>query len=91
MKQALTGIALGLAAAATLVTALGVITTKHHERQLNARLAQLQRERDTLDGEWTRLLLEEATLSTHTRVDATARRELGMLEPGPDALAAVAP
>lgn len=91
MKPVLTGAALAVAAAAAVVVALGVITAKHHERQLNARLAQLQRERDALDGEWTRLLLEEATLSTHTRIDATARRELGMLEPGPEALAAVAP
>lgn len=91
MKQALTFTALAVAVACALVMALGVVTTKHSERQLNARLAQLQRERDTLDGEWTRLLLEEATLSTHTRIDATARRELGMLEPGPEALAAVAP
>lgn len=91
MKQLLTVAGLAVATAFTLVCALGVITTKHSERQLNARLAQLQRERDAIDGEWTRLLLEEATLSTHTRIDATARRELGMLEPGPDALAAVAP
>jgi cell division protein FtsL len=85
--------AAGLAALAGLVLAAGggVITAKHAQRQLNARLAELSRERDALDGEWTRLLLEQATLSTHTRIDAAARRELGMLEPGPDQVAAVAP
>lgn len=77
--------------AASLTCGLAVVTNKHTERAQVAHLAQLQRERDELDGEWTRLLLEEATLSTHTRIDATARRELGMLEPGPDQLAAVAP
>lgn len=91
MKRLLRGAALVCFTALALAAALTVITTKHTERQLNMRLAQLQRERDEVDAQWTRLLLEEATLSTHTRIDAAARRDLGMVEPGPDSLAAVVP
>lgn len=91
MKRLLRGAALVSLTALALGAAITVITTKHAERQLNMRLAQLQRERDDVDAQWTRLLLEEATLSTHTRIDAAARRDLGMVEPGPDSLAAVVP
>jgi cell division protein FtsL len=74
----------GLAAALLLsvfASALGVIHLKHRERSLIAQLSRLQHERDRLDSEWSRLLLEEATLTTHARVEGKARKQLHMVLP----------
>ncbi|HCZ49102.1 MAG TPA: cell division protein FtsL, partial [Gammaproteobacteria bacterium] len=49
---------------AVFASALGVIHLKHHERSLIAQLSRLRHEHDRLDSEWSRLLLEEATLTT---------------------------
>lgn len=49
-------------------------------------LHTLQRERDALDVEWGRLLLEEATWSEHRRVEGMARERLGMSIPTPDSV-----
>lgn len=72
----------GLAAAlllAVFASALGVIHLKHRERSLIAQLSRLQHEHDRLDSEWSRLLLEEATLTTHARVESKAREQLHMV------------
>lgn len=74
----------GLAAAlllAVFASALGVIHLKHRERSLIAQLSRLQHEHDRLDSEWSRLLLEEATLTTHARVESKAREQLHMVLP----------
>ncbi len=63
-------IGLGLVAAlllAVFASALGVIHLKHRERSLIAQLS--------------RLLLEEATLTTHARVEGKAREQLHMVLP----------
>lgn len=67
-----------------VLSAIAVIALNHHGRQLSTQLHALQRERDALDVEWGRLLLEEATWSEHRRVEGVARERLGMSMPTPD-------
>lgn len=74
---------------ACFASALAVVYVKHRERRLVAELSELRDARDHLDSEWSRLLLEEATLTTHARVEAKARDELGMVLPQPQEIAQV--
>ena len=62
-------------------SALAVVHIKYRERRLVAELSQLREARDRLDSDWSRLLLEEATLTTHARIEAKARDDLGMVLP----------
>ena len=39
--------------------------------------------RDELNDEWSRLQLEKATWARHNLVEEAARKELGMVTPGP--------
>lgn len=70
-----------LLAIAVLVSALAVVLARHESRRLFVELAELERLRDALDEEWGRLQLEEATWSTHGRIEELARSRLGMHQP----------
>lgn len=61
-----------------LLSALGVVYCKHLNRQLFIRLESLVNYRDQLQVEWGRLLLEEGTLTAHTRIEQIARERLEM-------------
>jgi cell division protein FtsL len=74
---------------ASVASSLAVVQLKHRERNLIAQLSRLQHESDRLDGEWSRLLLEEATLTTHARVEGKARDELHMVLPQAQEIAQV--
>ncbi|WP_448507760.1 cell division protein FtsL [Immundisolibacter sp.] len=74
---------------ACFASALGVVHIKHRERRLVTELSELRETRDRLDSEWSRLLLEEATLTTHARVEGKARDELNMVLPQPQEMAQV--
>lgn len=67
--------------AVVMVTAIAVIQTRHESRQLFAELQTRQAERDALNVEWGKLLLEEGAWSQHRRVEAMARSRLGMNTP----------
>jgi cell division protein FtsL len=62
-------------------TALAVIYSKHQARSLYADVLALERTRDELNVEYGRLMLEQSTLATHSRVDGIARSRLGMAPP----------
>ncbi len=66
---------------AILISALGVVRTKHENRALVTELETLRNERERLDMEWAQLQLEEATLANNNRVEHIARDQLGMTEP----------
>jgi cell division protein FtsL len=70
-------------AALTLVTALLVVSLRHQGRQLFTQVQSLQSERDSLNIEWGKLLLEEGTWSANRRVARLARERLGMAMPDP--------
>lgn len=66
-----------------LITALGVVWTRHESRVLFVRLTSLQNQRDDLNVEYGRLELEQATWAEPRRIDEEARTKLGMVAPAP--------
>jgi cell division protein FtsL len=74
-------VALGLLAAAVIVSGVGTVYAKHHSRTLFVELSRLSEERDTLNIEWGRLQLEQSTWATHGRIEQVARERLGMVLP----------
>ena len=67
-----------------IVSAVGVIYSKHLNRNEFIQLQKLEKERDLLDEEWGRLLLEQSTWGSPSRVEQQARTRLEMLVPGAD-------
>ena len=61
-----------------LVSAIGVVATKHQSRKLFVELEALNQERDELNIDWGRLQLEQSTWSTHGRIEQVARERLDM-------------
>ncbi|MDR2877488.1 MAG: cell division protein FtsL [Chromatiales bacterium] len=78
-------------ALAVMCSALAVVYTKHHSRQLFIELEALKSQRDDLDIEWNRLMLEQATWATPTRIEAIARDRLQMTLPQADKIVIVGP
>ena len=66
-----------------LITALGVVWTRHESRVLFVQLTSLQNQRDDLNVEYGRLELEQATWAEPRRIDEEARSKLGMVAPAP--------
>ena len=66
-----------------LLTALGVVWTRHESRVLFVQLTSLQNQRDDLNVEYGRLELEQATWAEPRRIDEEARTKLGMVAPAP--------
>jgi cell division protein FtsL len=76
-------------ALAVLVCALLVVQVRQENRSLFSELQKLRQERDGLDTEWSRLLLEEGALSQHQRVETAARTRLNMSLPGAEQIVVV--
>ncbi|SDJ90251.1 cell division protein FtsL [Billgrantia gudaonensis] len=70
-----------LLAVACLASAMASISASHLTREQYARLQQLERERDQLQTEWGRLLLEESTWSSPARIERLASERLDMRLP----------
>ncbi|HET6804541.1 MAG TPA: cell division protein FtsL [Frateuria sp.] len=68
---------------AVLVSAIGVVWTRHESRVLFVELTRLQNQRDELNVEYGRLELEQATWAEPRRIDEEARSKLGMVTPQP--------
>jgi cell division protein FtsL len=66
-----------------LITALGVVWTRHESRVLFVQLTNLQNQRDDLNVEYGRLELEQATWAEPRRINEEARSKLGMVTPAP--------
>ncbi|BAV32866.1 cell division protein FtsL [Sulfuricaulis limicola] len=67
--------------AAVIVVSMAVVETRHESRQLFARLQAQQAERDALNTEWGKLLLEDGAWSQHRRIETMARNRLAMDTP----------
>lgn len=76
---------------ALLGSAFLVVHAKHHSRQHFVELEALKARRDALDIEWNRLLLEQATWATPTRIERVARDRLRMRLPPADQIVIVDP
>lgn len=72
-----------LLACAMLASGVGVVYTRHVNRQFFIQLQKLQSERDQLDVEWESLQLEQSTLVMDAAVEEKARQRLNMLIPDP--------
>ena len=64
-----------------VVSALGVVVSKHESRKQFLALQTLEAERDQLAIEWGRLQLEQSSWATHGRVEQLARNKLKMKIP----------
>jgi cell division protein FtsL len=69
---------LAMLAVAIMGLSFAVVNTRQESRRLYSELQKLHQERDSLNVEWGRLLLEEGAWSQHRRVENTARTRLGM-------------
>ncbi|MBL8259767.1 MAG: cell division protein FtsL [Candidatus Competibacteraceae bacterium] len=72
-----------LLAGTVLASGIGIVYTRHINRQLFIQLQKLQAERDNLDVEWESLQLEQSTLVMDAAVEEKARRRLNMIIPDP--------
>lgn len=67
--------------ATVFVIAITVVALRHEGRLLAGQFQSLQGERDALNIEWGKLLLEEGAWSEHRRIESLARTRLGMTTP----------
>lgn len=68
---------------ALLLSAVGVIHSKHQSRMTFIELQRLQAERDRLDIEWGQLKIQQSSSATPGRVEQVAFAELKMVTPKP--------
>lgn len=71
-------IGLLLLGAGVIASGVGVVYVKYLTRIDFVALQKVRAERDALDVQWGRLQIEEAALTSHTRVEQSARQQLGM-------------
>ncbi|MGB5831252.1 MAG: cell division protein FtsL [Thiohalocapsa sp.] len=71
----------GVLVMAVIGTAVAVIEVKYLTRTEFGVLQQVRAQRDARDVEWGRLRIEEAALTSHTRIEDNARRKLDMYLP----------
>jgi len=72
-------------------TAVSVVYSAHSSRAEFIVLQQLEHQRDALNEEWGRLLLEQSTWASPSRVEQQARLRLGMEMPSADMTVFVSP
>ena len=66
---------------AVVFVAIKTVAHRHHSRTLFMELQTLEKERDKLAAQWSRLKLEQGTMLNQVRVERQARRDLGMQIP----------
>jgi len=64
-----------------MVCALAVINAQHRARTLFVEMEALKKEARDLEVEWGKLQLEQGTLTSHARVEAMAKSQLGLMTP----------
>lgn len=67
-----------------IISAVAVIYSKHLNRNEFIQLQQLEKQRDLLNEEWGRLLLEQSTWGSPSRVEQQVRSRLDMVVPSSD-------
>ena len=68
-------------AVACVISAIGVVYSKHEARKSFNELQQVSEERDELNIEWGRLQIEQSTFASHGRVERVAAEELALTRP----------
>jgi len=74
-----------------IVSAVAVIYSKHIGRTEFVVLQKLEHQRDQLNDEWGRLLLEQSTWASPGRVEQQARLRLNMIVPSADMTVLIKP
>jgi cell division protein FtsL len=69
---------------AVMASAVTVVYSKHTARTEFVALQSLEQERDTLNEEWGRLLLEQSTWASPSHVERQAIKRLHMIVPTAD-------
>ncbi len=82
---------IGVLILANLISAIGVVHARYRHRQLFVDLSRLEKNRDELNIEFSRLQLEQATWAESNRVDQIARTRLGMKMPEPADIVVIRP
>ncbi|WNK21423.1 cell division protein FtsL [Halomonas piscis] len=77
--------------AACLFSGLSVVVITHETRAQYARLQTLEQEKNQLNTEWGRLLLEDGTWSTPARIEKIATERLDMRIPDVHDVEVIAP
>ncbi len=85
------GTVLAVLVATIVGSALGVVWVKHQNRKAFAELSALRDERDTLEVEWDKLLLEQSAWATTPRIEQVAAEQLSMTVPTADQVVVVRP
>lgn len=67
-----------------LISAIAVILSSHHNRQLLIQKERALQDRDRLDVEWRNLILEQGALTEHNRIESLVKQKLDMYRPGSD-------
>lgn len=67
-----------------MLSAISLVTSRYHSRQLFIELERGNALANTLDTDWRRLQLERAELARNARVDHVARQDLKMIPIVPD-------
>jgi cell division protein FtsL len=80
-----------LLALAVLGTGVGVVYARQQHRQAYVQLTRLQKQRDELNIEFSRLQLEQATWAETNRIEQVASERLGMVFPAAAELVVVKP
>lgn len=63
---------------AVVISASGLVYSKHLQRRYFVELQDLQEQGAQLETEWEQLLLEESAWSNHARIEQIANSKLGM-------------
>ncbi len=74
-----------------ILSAIGVVYSKHTHRQLFFELQSLQKEWDQLEIEWGKLQLEQGSHSAHSEVEKIARNRLDMVQPSTQSMVFIKP
>lgn len=76
---------------AVIISAVGVVYSKHLGRIEFVALQKLEQRRDQLNEGWGRLLLEQSTWANPARVEQESRLRLQMVVPTPDMTVVIKP
>ncbi len=76
---------------ALLGSALAVVYVAHQCRLLYHELALLEQEKNALEVDWGRYLLEESALASMHRLEAVAQKDLALQVPGIEKIVVVKP
>ena len=72
-----------------VASALGVIYSSYKSRQLFSGLEQQKRQAMSLEENWGRLLLEQSTWASHSRIEHLAKSQLDMVIPAPESMVVI--